>query len=327
MKALLAAAVLLLALSARAQRPAAPPPKDSITRHFLPLRDPTEMYVSDGNSDTLFYDALPPVTPLHGLLLLLPPTGQRVEDAIAANRRLLTLTREKGILVVVPSLNHNLYLDSATIRFLNAVLTDAARQYRTGSKPLALGGFSLGGMNAVRYAELAFEDSSLVAAKPVAVYGIDPPLDLERLYHSFVRTISKNYAEAAVAEASYYITRMNDEFGGSPETAGYSYAQHSMYSRSKPGGGNARFLRNTPVRIYSDPDIEWQLANRRVDFYDMNVLDGSAMINQLHLDGNDRATLITALGKGFRPDGTRHPHAWSLAEPEELVDWLLSCML
>jgi hypothetical protein len=58
----------------------------------------------------------------------------------------------------------------------------------------------------------------------------------------------------------------------------------------------------------------------------MNALDGAAMINRLHIDGNERAEFVNALGKGYRPDGTRHPHSWSLAAPEECVDWVLECL-
>ena len=76
----------------------------------------------------------------------------------------------------------------------------------------------------------------------------------------------------------------------------------------------------------SDPDIDWQLTNRRVDFYDMNAVDGAAIINRLHLDGNEQAEFVNALGKGYRPDGTRHPHSWSLAKPEECLQWIQRCL-
>jgi hypothetical protein len=119
---------------------------------------------------------------------------------------------------------------------------------------------------------------------------------------------------------------MDREFGGSPEAKPAAYLQHSMFSAASADGGNARYLRSVPVRIYCDPDIDWQLANRRVDYYDMNALDGAAMINRLHLNGNERAQFVSALGKGYRPDGMRHPHSWSLAAPEDCVEWALACL-
>ncbi len=51
-----------------------------------------------------------------------------------------------------------------------------------------------------------------------------------------------------------------------------------------------------------------------------------AVINQLHLLGNEQAEYINALGKGYRMDGRRHPHSWSIVDAEDCVDWLLGCM-
>jgi hypothetical protein len=96
-----------------------------------------------------------------------------------------------------------------------------------------------------------------------------------------------------------------------------------MYSRNQLEGGNARYLKNVPVRIYSDPDIDWQMKNRHVDYYDMNALDQAAMINELNLMGNNEAEFINALGKGYRLNGMRHPHSWSLVEPEDCINWIM----
>ena len=85
-----------------------------------------------------------------------------------------------------------------------------------------------------------------------------------------------------------------------------------------------RPLANTPIRIYSEPDINWWIANRGNDLHGMNVLDASAMINELNILGNNKATLILTENEGFRqPGNRRHPHSWSIANPTELVDWLL----
>ena len=93
-----------------------------------------------------------------------------------------------------------------------------------------------------------------------------------------------------------------------------------MYSRNQPKGGNAYFLKFIPIRIYSDPDIEWYLKNRKVELYDMNALDQTAMINELQQMGNAKAEFISALGKGCRPNGMPHPHSWSLVDPDNCVN-------
>ena len=321
---LLLLASIIVASRTGAQRPAGSIP--AFIRIVIPLRDSTGIYASDSNSDRLFYYAFAPKGAIRGMLVLFPPNGQPAEESVSANSILIALAQERGLLTVVPSVNHNLYLDSATLRAINAILGAALTKYRPPLNKVVLGGFSLGGMNAIRYTELAYEDSLATVVRPVAVYGIDPPLDWARLYYSFANAAAKNFSEVAVAEANYFLARLNSEFGGGPEKQPATYTQRSMYSHTSPGGGYTRYLRRIPVRIYSDPDINWQLANRRVDYYDMNALDGAAMINQLRLDGNARAEFVNALGKGYRPDGTRHPHSWSLAEPRECVQWVLRCL-
>jgi len=185
-----------------------------------------------------------------------------------------------------------------------------------------MGGFSLGGMNAIRYTELSREDSTLTEIQPIAVYGIDPPLNWTRLYYSFQRTEELNFSEGAVQEATTYLNKLHTEFGGSPAEVSTVYIKHSVYSRNKKNGGNAKFLIDIPIRIYSDPDINWHLKERQTDLYDINAIDQTAMINQLHILGNEKAEFVNALGKGYRLNGMRHPHSWSIAEPNELMTWI-----
>ena len=30
---------------------------------------------------------------------------------------------------------------------------------------------------------------------------------------------------------------------------------------------------------------------------------------------------MTTIGKGFREDGSRHPHSWSIVDEKELIEW------
>ncbi|MEZ4931988.1 MAG: hypothetical protein R2788_07705 [Saprospiraceae bacterium] len=65
------------------------------------------------------------------------------------------------------------------------------------------------------------------------------------------------------------------------------------------------------------------MKNRGNDYYSMNAMDAAAVVNQLAVLGNERAELILTENKGFKPDGSRHPHSWSIVDNGELVEWLL----
>ena len=57
----------------------------------------------------------------------------------------------------------------------------------------------------------------------------------------------------------------------------------------------------------------------------MNAFDFAAMTNELKRMGNKKIELIITDNKGYRqPGNIRHPHSWSIAEPKDLVKWLLN---
>ena len=75
--------------------------------------------------------------------------------------------------------------------------------------------------------------------------------------------------------------------------------------------------------IVSEPDIQWWLKERGYDCSYNNITDHVAMINELQKLGNKNAILVTTINKGYRkPTNTRHPHSWSIANPEQIIQWL-----
>lgn len=295
----------------------------NLEKNKVNILDETYIYVNDGQSKALFYYALKPETKIIGTLILLPPTAQPAEGVINENSQLLELAYKRGILVLIPSINYNLCLDELAMKFLNTSFKEAMEKYKAPPDKVLMGGFSLGGMNAIRYVELSKENPSLTAIEPIAVYGVDPPLDWARIYYSFQQTKELNFSEVAVNEATNYLEKLERGFGGSPKEVPHLYVKHSMYSKTEKNGGNAIYLKNIPIRIYADVDINWHLKERQTDLYNINALDQTAMINQLQIAGNKEAEFINALGKGYRSNGTRHPHSWSIVDPIDLMDWML----
>lgn len=295
---------------------------ENLERNPINIQDETYLYVNDGKSTELFYYALKPKDKIKGTLILLPPTAQQVENVINENLKLFELAYKEGILLLVPSINFNLCLDEIAMKFLNTTFQQAINKYKAPVDKIIMGGFSLGGMNAIRYVQLANENTELTTINPIAVYGVDPPLDWARIYYSFQKTKELNFSEAAVNEATTYLAKLERGFGGSPKEVPAVYVKHSMYAKTEKNGGNAIYLKNTPIRIYADVDVNWHLTQRQTDLYNINALDQTAMINQLRIAGNEQAEFINAIGKGYRSNGTRHPHSWSIVEPVELMDWI-----
>ena len=143
----------------------------SLKKHRLAIRDNSDLYINDDDSTALFYYVLVPNKQVKGLVVMLPSTGEQVEEVFNSNQKLITLAYDKGMMTIVPSINYNLCLEETALQFLNVAFSDAIEKYNPPLKKIVIGGFSLGGMNAIRYTEMAYEDSSKTIIRPIAVYG------------------------------------------------------------------------------------------------------------------------------------------------------------
>ncbi|MDB5032645.1 hypothetical protein [Mucilaginibacter sp.] len=292
-----------------------------LKRNAIAINDSTHIFDNFLPDKSPFYYALTPQIRMKGALVLLPSTWERPESVLNNNAKLSQLALKEGLVVIVPSTNMHIYLDEPVTDFLNLVFNDAIQRYQIPKDKFVIGGYSLGGIISLRYAEVAFEHNH-TAIIPAAVYSVDGPVDFANMYRQFEREIEKNVSTMAVNEAKYYLDGMRKYFKGTPSENPANYIKNSVYSRSEKQGGNAKFLHNVPFRIYSDPDIDWAMKNRQRDLYDMNAPDQSALIIELTLQGNTNAKFINALGKGYRLDGTRHPHSWNIVDANECITWI-----
>jgi hypothetical protein len=85
-------------------------------------------------------------------------------------------------------------------------------------------------------------------------------------------------------------------------------------------------LKDIPIRIYTDLDLEYLLNDRHRDLYDWNGTDLVAMINQLKILGNIDANILISQGKGVRLNGMRTSHSWSILDNGDCLVWILSLL-
>ena len=124
-------------------------------------------------------------------------------------------------------------------------------------------------------------------------------------------------------ENNYFIKRIEKEVGTTPEKNRSAYFKFSPYSYQDTSQTAIQSLKTIPIRMYTEPDVQWQIENRSRSFYDMNSIDASAIINELRILGNKQAELIVTTGKGIRKSTQqRNTHSWSIVDPEELMNWI-----
>lgn len=281
-----------------------------IEKNFLDKRDTSK------NCYTIIY---PTKLPWTGYIFLIPGFGEPAEEVLRQTDLPKKLAL-KGILTIIPTFQDGVLsfgVDSLSQQSFNNILNDVSQKHKLLDQQFFVGGFSIGGSCAIKYAENA-------TIKPAAVFAIDPPLDFERFYNSAQRDLRLSKQTTPNQENVYMIDRIEKEMNGTPQTALSNFYKTSPYSFSDTTQTAIKKLIKTPIRIYSEPDINWWIKERGADLTSMNVIDCSAMINELNRLGNNNAFLITTQNKGYRnPDNRRHPHSWSIVEEDELIIWLM----
>lgn len=281
------------------------------------------IYKTPGDSLQNYYRVLIPEASSKGLLVILGGFCTN-PDEVMMETKLPGTAVKAGYTVVIPYLVD----DCSTIDVKNLyqarlekIIPELIKKYNIPEGKFILGGQSLGGHRALFYTEQAYKLNSDKIIKPNAVFGVDPPLNMKRLWYSFTYGVRVNFSAVSVGEGKEMLRRFALLYGGSPSQNPKKYEEASSFYPEAKDGGNARYLRSVPVRLYCDPDINWIIENRRGSFETMNATDLSGCISQLKLLGNKNAEFINCLGKGFKPDGSRHPHYFSMLDPEEFILW------
>ena len=283
------------------------------------------VYLNPKDSSTnMFIVVKPDNVPVKAFMFCIPGMFQ-TPQYVLQETSLPMYAAKQGILTIIPTFATGISsfgIDSLTQQSLKKMIDVVIKKYNLKQKDFFIGGLSIGGTCAVKYAELAVQNNYPI--KPKAVFGIDPPLDFERYYNSAVRIMRVSVNVKPNDEIPYMIGNIQKEMQGTPETALQNFYKLSPYSMSDTSQAAIKNLIATPLVLIMEPDINWWLSQRGYDYTDINAIDEAGMINELQRLGNRKASLITTHEKGFRELGhIRHPHSWSIADPEQLVKWLL----
>lgn len=249
-----------------------------------------------------------------GILILLPAKGEEPKS-IFSKTALPKLMAGNGYITVIPDIPTQMFADNATIEILNELYKIKMAQYNVDHKDIVMGGLSNGGAMTLCYTE--YLNSQPIPIKLKASFAIDCPADLARIYSSAEKKISYNCGLIA-REGKQIKAYLNKTLGGSHMLKPQTYIRSSAFSAQAPDGGNARYLKDVAVRLYSEPDLEYVRKTycEELQFSDLNTYDFEKLITFLKAAGNDRASYIPTKGKGF--------HTWNIVDPADCVKWINS---
>lgn len=86
-------------------------------------------------------------------------------------------------------------------------------------------------------------------------------MDIERWYNGMELFLKRVHAESNLfyVESKYLTQMFMEMFDGSPSDRPLAYREHSIVSASLVDGGNAKYLKDIPIRLYSEPDMDFYL--------------------------------------------------------------------
>lgn len=287
--------------------------------------DTSELYINDNDATELFYYKYIPKTTIKGVLVILPSGGEIIENTLK-QITLHKLAVKKGILVIVPSINWGTDSRESEFNLLNKIFNEIVQTHNVSKDKFVIGGLSSGAMLSLTYAEKSVKNPEQFFLVPKGIFALDAPLDKARFYKYCEREIEKNIYQPAVDEAKWIKERYDSIYGGSPERFPDKYIEESIYSFGAKDGGNAKYLKKIPILMFTDLDTDWLINQRHRDLNDWNGIDIIAMINQLKILGNDNAKVIVSQGKGFKLDGTKNPHSWSIMDSKTCLDWIIKIL-
>jgi hypothetical protein len=284
------------------------------------------VYLNKTDSTSNMFDVIFPENGVVKSYLILLDAFRSKSKDVLNQTDIPIIASQNEILTIIPILKSgtsSIGSDSISQESIKEIIELAVQKYQLNGKDLYIGGFSIGGTCAVKYAEMSIQNNYPI--KPKAVFAIASPLDWERYYNGAKRVVRISKFDKVNQEVFYMINRIEEEMKGTPKSAIESYYKNSPYSFSDTTQNAVKSLSNTPIMLISEPDIQWWLNERGYDNSYNNTTDHIAMINELQKLGNKNAILLTTSDKGYRkPENLRHPHSWSIADPEQIIKWLLS---
>ncbi len=292
----------------------------NVNKTILSETDPYGLYQNDGKSDTLFYYDLTPKSN-KGTILILLSGFFRDSKEIFQRTNLPNLAYQKNIATLIPSINSRIHSDTSCFNLINNMVINYSKQKNIEVKNIIIGGISAGGILSLAYTIWMSKNPHNPVPTPRATFTVDSPVDLYNFWFVEKRLAERNCSDAATDEANYVLQYFNKYLGGTPDIVPEAYKKASPYFRKDKNGGNISYLKNIPVRAYCEPDIYYHLGKCQ-DYFDMNAADLSSMINCLRMQGNSKVKFITTINKGYRLDGTKHPHSWSILDGKECVNWI-----
>ena len=263
---------------------------------------------------------MPNKTTMKGVLILF---GGYSENAQAIRREfsILNLAKKNDIAVLYINFNAKLWLEDDEKIELAELLQNIFKEHKLPKKNVYIGGFSSGGNISLLISNYLVKVNNKI--QPKGIFIVDSPIDLLALYQLCEKNIARNYSESSVKEAKWLINLFNSQIGD-PKNNLDKYEKKSPYISKTNNIANLSSLENIKIRFYTEPDTTWWKTKRQNDPEDLNAYSITKLTKELkNKYDKKQIELIQTENKGYRSNGVKHPHSWSIVDKNNLINWII----
>ena len=255
-----------------------------------------------------------------GLLILFPCFPCDAKNTLS-EFKIAEITVKNNFSVLAMNLNQRLYLNQNEKQELAEQLTRIIKEQNLSKKNIFIGGFSSGGNVSLLISDYLVENKSQI--QPKGVFIVDSPIDLLGLYGTAEKNLKLNFSESSIQESTWIKNMFDKEFGN-PSNGIMTYEQNSPYTFKTENIDNLKGLEKLKIRFYTEPDLKWWKEYAKNEYEDLNAFYIQKLSNKLKIEfGEDNVELINTENRGYRANGERHPHSWSIVNEKELINWML----
>ncbi len=251
--------------------------------------------------------------------LILYPGGGSTAKETKEEFDILTAARANNISVLLMNFNRHLWIDEAKTKELSQELEEIYSKYKLKKNDVFIGGMSIGGNVALTLSNYLHQEKTSIA--PKGVFIVDSPLDLYALYESsIIDTKNPEFDEERLAEPKGIINYLEANFG--QEEKLLKNIQEASPFTLKTRYINIPQLKGCKLRFYTEPDKQWWKENRQTDFEYTNAYTLRKISEILNEKQWMKFEIIETENKGYRANGERHPHSWSIVDVNDLMMWI-----
>lgn len=266
------------------------------------------------------YELFRPAGNIKAVLVLFGGYPEKPED-VKREFTILEEAKKNNISILYMNYNQKLWMEQNEKQQLAEQLQNIFEENKLPTNNIYIGGFSSGGNVTLLISDFITQQDLDIT--PKGVFIVDSPIDLVALYKASEKNIKRNFSELSVQESTWILETLGEQFGN-PNSDISKYQEHAIYTSKTDNIDNLRYLKNTKIRMYTEPDTLWWKENRMADYKQMNAYYIKKLSETLNKSEFTDVEYIPTLDKGYRANGERHPHSWAIVDNTGLINWILN---